>query len=107
MTSSLPSAAALSVRTLGATGAIAVISQSAPQYLASRFYTFAVAPPAGAGVQLTFTFFDTGLDYDFVTVYNDTTLAADQSPLLGQSRTKTSAFQLDAQTLELMPLQPA
>ena len=35
------------------------------------------------------------------------TLAADQSPLLGQSRTKTSAFQLDAQTLELMPLQPA
>ena len=76
VSSSLPSAAALSVRTLGTTGALTVISQSALLYASSRYYTLAIAPPAGAGVQLSFTFFDTEQNYDFVTIYNSTQLTA-------------------------------
>jgi hypothetical protein len=73
-TSSLPSASTLSPFTLGATGASAVLSQSAPQYSTSTYYSISVAPPAGAGVQLTFSLFETEPSYDTVTVYNDTTL---------------------------------
>lgn len=87
----MPSAAALTPYSLGATGAVAILSQSAEQYSTSTYYAISIAPPAGAGVQLRFSLFETESGYDKVSIYNDTTLTQSAATALVVAQSGSSS----------------
>lgn len=52
------------------------LSQAAASYANNQVYTAVIAPPQNARVVLAFSTFETEYNYDYVTVFNDTTLTA-------------------------------